>query len=120
MESVSSVGPSSDPESTAARALSRSPREGDEEFQFDDLDEFCVDLGWGKYITWRSLFSGFNLWIIIDQLQLVFKVRIAVGILHTHTNFAKTTPQLPKVKIRPIHVLNTIALIRMTTQFSNM
>ena len=73
-----------------------------------------------KYITWRSLFSGFNLWIIIDQLQLVFKLRIGVGISHPHTNFAKTTPKSPKVEIQPIHAPNTLVLIGTMIQFSNM
>ena len=73
-----------------------------------------------KYIAWRSLFSCFNMWIIIDQLQLVFKVRIVVGISHPHTNFAKITPKFLKVEIQPINVLNTLVLISTMIQFSNM
>ena len=67
------------------------------------LDFNCLPyLSMFKYITWRNLFSGFNLWIIIDQL---FKARIVVGISHPHTNFAKTTPKFPKVGIQQIQIL---------------
>ena len=68
-------------------------------------------------ISLGEVSSQVNLWIIIDQLQLVFKVRIVVGISHPHANSAKTTPKFPKVEIQPIHVLNTLVLIGAMIQF---